>query len=218
MESSITNEPLSGVRVSLEDGTMEARTGEDGKFILIGVPAGVTRLKLELPPDFVTSTEQVTVRPGVAIRALFQLVPLVVVMEEFLVRGRPAPSDAVVTSFRGDEARQLVGGVSAVDLLAAIFPGIQVLRGSGAGSRSRLLIRGVNSISIPGDPLVYLDGFRVSDAVGEESSRADETLGVLDMIPADMIERIEVLKGPSATKFGVGSSNGVILFFTRRGP
>jgi TonB-dependent SusC/RagA subfamily outer membrane receptor len=49
-----------------------------------------------------------------------------------------------------------------------------------------------------------------------ESSEAQHVVNTLDMIPASAIERIEVLRGPAATRFGIGASNGVILIWTRR--
>ena len=103
-----------------------------------------------------------------------------------------------------------------MDLLAYSFSGIQVTRGSGApGSGSRILIRGVNSLTRPGDPLVFLDGVRMNAVSSPTGSEAGHVLNVLDMIPADIITRIEILKGPAATRFGVGGSDGVILIFTR---
>jgi hypothetical protein len=48
--SSITGEPLSGVRVLLEEVEMEAVTGEDGGFSLVGVPAGPIRIPLNMIP------------------------------------------------------------------------------------------------------------------------------------------------------------------------
>ena len=68
---------------------------------------------------------------------------------------------------------------------------------------------------MPGDPLVFMDGIRVNDMVTTGQSEAGVVLGFLDLIPAFAVSRIEVLKGPSATRYGVGSSNGVILIFTR---
>jgi outer membrane cobalamin receptor len=121
-----------------------------------------------------------------------------------------------VKVFLPGEAREITGGGTAVDLLVASFSGIQVTRGSGqAGAGSRILIRGTNSLQMAGDPLVFMDGVKVNSVVASEGSEAHYVIGFLDLIPADAVSRIEVLKGPSATRFGVGSSNGVILIFTR---
>jgi outer membrane receptor for ferrienterochelin and colicin len=61
-----------------------------------------------------------------------------------------------------------------------------------------------------------VDGVRVGKgAVSTGGGEANYIVGFLDMIPADIVARVEILKGPSASRFGVGSSNGVILVYTR---
>jgi len=205
-----------GARVFLEDAGLEAFTGEDGRFVITGVPAGEVRIRVEHDPDFVTTTEQVPVRPGVTTRVSVQLTPRAVFLDELLVRGRPAPSDAQVRTFREGEAREITGGGTAVDLLAATFSAVQVSRGSGqVGAGTSILIRGTNSLNMSEEPLVYLDGVRVGVRSGAVSGETTMVLSFLDQIPADLVARIEVLKGPAATKYGVGSSNGVILIYTR---
>jgi hypothetical protein len=213
--SSITGEPLVGVRVVLGEAEMEAVTGEDGRFFLSRVPAGDVRIRVEHNPDFVTTTEQVPVRPGVTTWVSVQLTPEAVFLDELLVRRRPAPSDAQVRTFRKGEAQEITGGGTAVDLLAATFSAVQVKRGSGqVGSGTSILIRGANSLIMSGDPLVYLDGVRMGAQPNPRSTEAPMVVSFLDQIPADIVVRIEVIKGPAATKYGVGSSNGVILIYT----
>lgn len=216
VESSVTRVGLEGVRVSVQGSDERARSGEGGEFRLQDVAAGAVYLTLEFPPEYVTTIEQVIVRPGVTVRALFQMEPVAAVLDELLVRGRPANSDALVKVFAPGEARGASAGGTATDLLVGSFSGIQVMRSSGqAGTGSRILIRGTNSLTVAGDPLVFVDGVRVGNMVATGGSEASSVLGFLDLIPADAVTRIEVLKGPSATRFGIGSSNGVILIFTR---
>jgi iron complex outermembrane receptor protein len=215
--SSATGQPLAHVVVVLEATGAEAKSDDNGQFTLEGITPGEVRLRLELPPDYVSSIEQVPIRPGVITRVSFEMTPEAVILDELLVRGRPARTDAIVRSFRPGEVKNLIGGGTAVDLIAYSFSGVQVVRGSGqAGSGSRILIRGINSLTQPGDPIIYVDGVRVGEGpVSAEGREANYILGFLDMIPAETIARIEVLKGPSASRYGVGSSNGVILIFTR---
>jgi outer membrane receptor protein involved in Fe transport len=216
VESSVTNEALEGVRVSVQGKDLSTLTGEDGEFRLQEVTAGTAYLTLELPPDYVTTIEQVIVRAGGTVRARFQMEPMAVILEGFIIRGQPAASDAQVRVFAPGEATDLTGGGTAVDLLSASFSGIQVTRGTGqAGAGSRILIRGTNSLTMAGDPLVFIDGVRVNDVVATGGSEASNVLGFLDLIPANTVTRIEVLKGPAATRYGVASSNGVIFIFTR---
>jgi len=190
--SSATSQPLADVVVIVQDTGSEVRTDENGEFVLEGVPSGEVRIRLELLPEYVASIEQVPVRPGVITRISFEMTPEAVLLDELLVRGRPAASDAEVRFFRPGEARNLIGAGTAVDLISYSFAGVQVTRGSGqAGSGSRILIRGTNSLTRPGDPLIYVDGVRVGEgAVSTGGGEANYVLGFLDMIPAEMIARI----------------------------
>ena len=54
----------------------------------------------------------------------------------------------------------------------------------------------------PDQPLIYLDNVLTP-------------IDVVDQIPANQFERIEVFKGPDAAVFGANSAKGAVLFFTK---
>jgi vitamin B12 transporter len=81
--------------------------------------------------------------------------------------------------------------------------GIEVRSTGGAGQPQALFIRGAGSAQT----LVLVDGMRVgSVAVGTTS---------IEHIPLEMIERIEVVKGPLSSLYGSDAIGGVIQIFTR---
>ena len=90
----------------------------------------------------------------------------------------------------------------------------------------------------PGSPLVLLDGMVLIEPVGsyssifqaaaggnedEEETSVESSIGSgpgiesLLSIPPNDVERIEVLKGPSAAIYGMRGANGVIAIYTKRG-
>ncbi|NJK87790.1 MAG: TonB-dependent receptor plug domain-containing protein [Bacteroidales bacterium] len=77
-------------------------------------------------------------------------------------------------------------------------PGVDV-RGN------NVIIRGVNSFYGSTDPLFLLDGVPVID------------VNAILSIPITDVDRIEILKGPSAAIFGSRGANGVIAVYTKRG-
>lgn len=86
---------------------------------------------------------------------------------------------------------------SVFDIIKGRIPGVQV-------NGETVVIRGVNTILGSTDPLFLIDNIPVDiDAVR-------------NLNPVD-VERIEVLKGPSASIYGVRGANGVIAIFTKRG-
>lgn len=89
----------------------------------------------------------------------------------------------------------------------------------GAGTSSRIIIRGIKSLSTESQPLIVVDGVPM-----DNSSDGASWLGGLDYgnslmgISPDDIETMSVLKGPNAAAlYGSRAATGVILITTRQG-
>lgn len=103
--------------------------------------------------------------------------------------------------------------------LAGKVAGVQVTGSSGAsmGGTQKIKIRGVNSITGGGQPLIVVDGTPISNA--NYSSSAGVDFGNLgqDVNPED-IESVNVLKGPAASAlYGLRGQHGVIMITTKKG-
>lgn len=95
------------------------------------------------------------------------------------------------------------GSRTLVEVLAG-RPGVQVTSNGGAGASSSVFIRGANS----GHTLLLIDGMRVGSATS--GAPAWET------IPLNLIERVEILRGPASSLYGADALGGVIQIVTRR--
>jgi vitamin B12 transporter len=89
--------------------------------------------------------------------------------------------------------------------LLRFHAGLDVARNGGPGQTTALFIRGAES----NHTLVLVDGVRINPG----------TIGLpaLQNIPPDLIERIEVVKGPRSALWGSDAIGGVINIVTRRG-
>ncbi|QGU86315.1 TonB-dependent siderophore receptor [Erwinia sorbitola] len=97
------------------------------------------------------------------------------------------------------------------------MPGVNLTGNSANGSRGnnrQIDIRGMG----PENTLILIDGVPVSSRnsvryswKGERDSRGDS-----NWVPAEMVERIEVLRGPAAARYGSGAAGGVINIHTKR--
>ncbi|XXN66666.1 TonB-dependent siderophore receptor (plasmid) [Enterobacter ludwigii] len=97
------------------------------------------------------------------------------------------------------------------------MPGVNLTGNGASGSRGnnrQIDIRGMG----PENTLVMIDGVPVSsrNAVryswrGERDSRGDT-----NWVPAEMVERIEVIRGPAAARYGSGAAGGVVNIITKR--
>lgn len=97
------------------------------------------------------------------------------------------------------------------------MPGINLTGNSATGVRGnnrQIDIRGMGPentlILIDGKPVLSRNSVRYS-MNGERDTRGDS-----NWVPAEAIERIEVIRGPAAARYGSGSSGGVINIITKR--
>lgn len=89
------------------------------------------------------------------------------------------------------------GYTSVMEALRGKVPGLSIGQNSS-------MIRGPNSFMLSNDPLYMIDGVISSfDAI--------QSVSVSD------VDRVEILKGPSAAIYGSRGSNGVIAVYTKRG-
>jgi vitamin B12 transporter len=92
---------------------------------------------------------------------------------------------------------------SVLDMLATVS-GLDISTNGGRGQASSVYMRGANA----GHTLVLLNGVRVSSA----------SLGSTNIqsIAPELVERIEIVKGPRAALWGSDAIGGVIQIFTRK--
>ena len=89
--------------------------------------------------------------------------------------------------------------------LLRLYAGIGIARSGGRGQPTSLFVDGTNS----DQTLVLIDGVRINRG----------TLGgaTLQFLDPQLIQRIEIVKGPRSALYGSGAIGGVIQIFTRRG-
>lgn len=91
---------------------------------------------------------------------------------------------------------------SIADVLA-MQPGIDIRSNGGRGQLTSIFIRGGNS----GQALVLINGVR---AMSASSGSAD-----INFLPASLVERIEIIRGPRAVQYGADAMSGVINIITK---
>ena len=136
-----------------------------------------------------------------------------------LAQASPALAETVVTATRTPtRADELLSDTVVIDRaqieqqasrtlpeILARVAGVQISANGGAGKASSVFIRGAEARHT----ILLIDGVRYGSA----------TLGtpVWENIPVDMIERIEVVKGPASALYGSDGVGGVVQIFTRKG-
>ena len=110
-------------------------------------------------------------------------------------------SDVVVIDRTGIEKS---AGRTLPEILSRVS-GVQFSSNGGLGKNSSINIRGTEARHV----ILLVDGVRYGSATTGTPS--------WDTIPVDMIERIEILKGPASALYGSEAVGGVVQIFLRKG-
>ena len=95
-------------------------------------------------------------------------------------------------------------GRSLVEVLSQA-PGLQFSATGGLGTNTSLFVRGLEARHV----LLLVDGVRLGSATVGTAS--------FDNLPIDLIDRIEIVRGPMTSLYGSNAMGGVVQVFTRRG-
>lgn len=219
--TSAAQRPLAGAQVSVAGSSLRAVTGPSGEYTLANVPAGARTLRAELI-GFAPAERSVSVGAGQTTSADFTLAETALALDELVVTAtgtirKREVATSVATIGGGELERAPVRTTQ--DIITARAPGVTVLANSGQpGAGGMIRLRGNNSISQGNNPIIYVDGVRIYSGSTPVNLSARQASLPLNDIPAEDIERVEIVKGAAATTlYGTEASGGVIQIFTKRG-
>ncbi|MDA7088559.1 TonB-dependent vitamin B12 receptor [Pseudomonas sp. SA3-5] len=110
---------------------------------------------------------------------------------------------AAVTVF--DRAQIEQSQATSVPELLKRVPGVSLTNNGGPGKNTSLFMRGSESDHV----LVLIDGIKIGSVTSGGAALQD--------LPLELIERIEVVRGPRSSLYGSEAIGGVIQIFTRKG-
>lgn len=221
-----TLQPIAGAQIVVDGTEIGAVTDGRGAFRLSGLPSGQVTLRVVVIGYHTVLRDVRVGETDVRLELTREAIELDQVIVTGTVGGQQRRSlGNSVATVDAAEALERSGAQSVATLLNARAPGVTIRPGSGrVGSGPTIQIRGRSTISLDSDPIIYIDGVRLYNAVntgppagglGAQGARTASRLG--DINPED-IERIEVIKGPAAaTIYGTEAANGVIQIITKIG-
>ncbi|WP_434478131.1 SusC/RagA family TonB-linked outer membrane protein [Gemmatimonas sp.] len=217
-----TGQPIQQARVLVQGTQVGSLTAENGRYTLRVPTSGavvleVSRIGYEAKKVTVTISGTAPVTQDVALtQAAFSLSAVVTTVtgQQRKVELANATTQIAVAEKVAELPVSNMG-----QLLSGRAAGVQVVSAGATGAGSRIRIRGQASLSLSNDPVVIIDGVRMSSASGSSSiGVGGSTPSRLDDLNPEEIENIEVVKGPSAaTLYGTEAANGVINITTKRG-
>ncbi|MFM2138574.1 MAG: hypothetical protein RJA57_881 [Bacteroidota bacterium] len=210
--------PLVGATVTAKDTKIATQTNAEGVFRL-SVPASVNTLTIT-SVGFTSQDVSIDGKSSVDVS---------------LAVSNASLSEVVVVGYGTQKRKEVTGAIAKVgsdkianvpapsfeSALAGKAAGVQVITSGGAaGSGAIIRIRGISSISVPGDPLYVIDGLPIDATyLGTNTrNRLGQDRNPLSNINPEDIESIEILKDAGAAGiYGSRGANGVVLITTKKG-
>lgn len=220
--------PLNDVQVYVLGSALRrgSLTSGDGHFTISGVEAGTVTVRAQ-KLGYAPTNQTVAVTAGGTATTDFRLSTAALSLEEIIVTGTPGATEKRtlgndVASIGASKITEQTPVPNVSEMLQGRAAGINVQSTSGGvGTSSNIRIRGSSSLSANYNPVVYIDGIRMSAGVQQSFNTNNATVqatSALDAIDPNDIESIEVIKGPAAaTLYGADAASGVIQIITKKG-
>jgi TonB-linked SusC/RagA family outer membrane protein len=227
-------EPLIGVTILVKGTSVGAVTDLDGAYrVAIRDGSSATLVisytgfrTVEREVDANTGTLDITMEPDIAN------------LDEVVITGlaggvKRANSGNAITSIEGDALSENTSPQTLDNALYGKIPGVQMTANGGApGGGINVQLRGVSTLGAgSSQPLYIIDGVYMDNSAtrnfrsfvsgaggGSSANNQDNVASRISDINPDEIEKIEVLKGPSAAAiYGTRANAGVIIITTKKG-
>lgn len=229
---SSTKAAIPGATVRVEGTSLGAVTGNDGHYRMVNVASGSLTLVVRRI-GYAPQRRTVTVGDNSEVTADFVLVQSASTLSEIVVTGTAGAQEKreIGTAVGTVDAPTVLSQSAAPNLSSLLnsrVAGVSIVPSSGRlGAGPNINIRGVSSLSLNNNPLIYIDGVRVSNRTagdptangnGGYGAQNGSVVGRLNDISPEDIESIQIIKGPAAsTIYGTEAANGVIQIITKKG-
>lgn len=218
-------QPVAGAQVVIEGTQQGTVTDNRGAFTLSNLSSGEVTVRVVMLGYHEIERTVAVGSTGL----LFQLTEAAIALDGLVVTGTVGERQRrsignVVGRLDASDLQQIAPKIQVQDMLSAQIPGVRIMQSGGEiGTGGTTRIRGSSSLTLSGNPLLYIDGVRVDGSdftggVGTFAFAAGNLPSRINDLNPEEIESIEVIKGPAAaTLYGTEASNGVIHVITKKG-
>ncbi|HEY0809758.1 MAG TPA: TonB-dependent receptor plug domain-containing protein, partial [Longimicrobiales bacterium] len=217
---------IAGAVVQVPELNLLAVTNDQGIYRLTvpsgRIPSQAVTLRVS-SIGFRNLQASIALQPGTNARD-FVLATQAVELEQVVVTGTAGRLErraqaAQIAQVNVNQVAQVAPVTSIANVLQARTPGVILRNESGTtGTASVIRFRGLTSIDLSNEPLVFIDGVRMSAQNGNIYNVGNQERSRLNDMKLDDIESIELVKGPAAAAlYGSDANAGVINIITKRG-
>lgn len=199
-----TGDPLAAANILVEGTVLGAMSDGHGEYRIPNILEGVYRLRFSVV-GYRVEVREVTVRASGTVRVDVEMVQTPLALPDVVVTAgrRQQPIEEAAASVAVLGAEQIrARAAPRLDVILPLVPGVTMVY-------DQLGIRGSTGYNrgAGGRVLVLLDGV---PALGGDSGNVR-----WDTLPAEVIERVEVVKGATSALYGSSAMGGVVNVLTR---
>jgi TonB-linked SusC/RagA family outer membrane protein len=213
-----TGKGLPGATLSLKESTTRTATNSKGEFS-ITVPNAKTAVLNVGYVGYKTQTVNVDGKQTLVIRLTEDASSLNEVVVTALNISRDSKSLGYARQGINTDELTEARDINITNMLEGKVAGLQIITSGQATGSTKVLLRGINSVSGNNEPLWVVDGIPIDNSHGQNGGIGNLDYGNgASAVNPDDIESMEVLKGPNAAAlYGSSAANGAILITTKKG-
>lgn len=202
-----TGEALASVNIVVEGTTLKALTDLNGRYFIVNIPLGSYKV-VATKADYESFTREITIYPGKVFVLDFQLsAPAIFAGEHTILvtatKTEHSLGDVPVAAEVITKEEIKAKNIKNVQDVLSYLSGFQVTRSSGSwGNKGNVQIQGLGSEHA----LILVDGQKYHSGHGGTD---------IHSIPVNMVEKIEVVKGPASALYGSDAIGGVVNIITK---
>jgi TonB-linked SusC/RagA family outer membrane protein len=210
-------DPLPGVTITLKETQIRTVTNQDGMYV-INLGAATSRLLVFTYISYKSQEVNIAGKTTADVKMVSESKDLTEIVVSALNISRPKKSLGVAQQSVNVDDMTQARASNITDLLDGKVAGLQITTSGQTTGSTRVVLRGMSSITGNNQPLWVVDGVPIdnTDSNGQVGNY-DYGNNAADLDPDD-IASIEVLKGPNAAAlYGSRAANGAILVTTKKG-
>lgn len=213
-----TGRGLPGATVGLNDSKVRTTTTSTGEFS-ITVPNEATAVLSIGYIGYKTQVVNVTGKKNLVVKLAEDASKLEEVVVTALNISREAKSLGYARQGINTDELSEARDINITNMLEGKVAGLQIITSGQATGSTKVLLRGINSVSGNNEPLWVVDGIPIENNHGQNGGIGNLDYGNgASVVNPDDIESMEVLKGPNAAAlYGSSAANGAILITTKKG-
>jgi TonB-linked SusC/RagA family outer membrane protein len=208
--------PLPGVSIVIKGTSTGTETDFDGNYVLTASVGDVLQF------SFVgMASQEVTIGNSNVLNLTLEGDNVLdeVVITAFGVKRQAKALGYAATKIDGNQINE-ISSQNPLENLSGKIAGVDISSPAQPGASTKVIFRGIGSITGSNNPLYIVDGSPIQDASASSvgaSSSFDAGTGINDLDP-NTIESVNFLKGAAATAlYGSRGANGVIVITTKKG-